>query len=74
MPSTSSLPRIPGRIAAKHYPSLAAAIRGAREQLRADRAVRSATARGISTTGEIVEVVVRSVHGPARRRVLAVVG
>ena len=72
MPST--LPRIPVAVASRHYGSLADAILAARDLLRSDKAARHATVRGVDNQGRVVEAVLRSANGPARRRVLAIVG
>ena len=69
----SKLARIPGRTAARHYGPLRDAIAGARaDLLRNGR--RRVKVRGIDVQGRVVEAELRSADGPARRKVLAIVG
>ena len=65
--------RIPGRVAARHYGPLRDALAAARADLRRNGR-RRVKVRGVDVQGRIIEAEIRSPEGPARRKVLAVVG
>ena len=68
-----SVARIPGRVAARRYGPLRDAIAGARAALLRNGR-RRIKVRGVDVQGRIVEAELRSADGPARRKVLAVIG